>query len=241
MLGGSGGIRGAIQRLIENLTQREDSPEVQREKFELLQRLNHSEEEVVQLALQTLLVRGWHRDGTLKAASLEGVYFGAVDLSEADMRRSNLRQIQLNGANLTGANLAEADLTSANLTGTSLVKANLEGANLHGAFLYESNLSRANLREANLWDVRLGTTNLMEAMIDPEQMIAVNALHNATMPDGDRYDGRFNLPGDVDLAKFLMIDVEDTQSMAVFYGVSVGRYAEGQRWAQDNLPNLRTS
>jgi uncharacterized protein YjbI with pentapeptide repeats len=84
----------------------------------------------------------------------------APDLSQADIRGSQLQKINLSNtdlkeaklqySNLTGANLEKADLNKAKLLETSLQNANLKDINLSGAGLLESNLQFTDLENANL-------------------------------------------------------------------------------------------
>ena len=101
------------------------------------------------------------------------------DLSEADLRQTNLQkanlsQTNLNKAklqfsNLTGANLKEANLKKAKFQEAILQSANLKNANLAGAGMFEVNLQYANLENANLEgvqfneDVLFNQTNLKGA------------------------------------------------------------------------------
>jgi uncharacterized protein YjbI with pentapeptide repeats len=88
------------------------------------------------------------------------------------MRGANLEGADLSGANLSGANLEGAQLSQANLQGAEFRATNLQGADLHGANLE-------------------GARNL-----ETDELAKAHSLAEATLPDGSRYDGRFNLPGD---------------------------------------------
>ena len=44
------------------------------------------------------------------------------------------------------------------------------------------------------------------------------------MPDGKTYDGRFNLPGDLARARWAKVNMDDPESMAEFYGVTLEAY-----------------
>lgn len=76
-----------------------------------------------------------------------------LDLTEADLRGTDLRGMNLRRALLVGAKLARADLTGANLNEADLTRASLKFANL----------SRADLRRANLFKALLGESNATEA------------------------------------------------------------------------------
>jgi len=54
------------------------------------------------------------------------------------------------------------------------------------------------------------------------------------MPSGGIYDGRYNLPYDVELFKKHAKDVNNIQEWAFFYGVAVNEYLVGQEWARNH-------
>jgi hypothetical protein len=66
-------------------------------------------------------------------------------------------------------------------------------------------------------------------------------LAGSIMPDGSQYDGRFNLVGDIQFARFLdlELDVNDPAQMAEFYDVTADQYQRGQAWAHEFLKRLR--
>jgi uncharacterized protein YjbI with pentapeptide repeats len=127
-------------------------------------------------------------------------------LGDGSLRGVALCQAQLQGCDLMGANMSTIDLHQAQLTWAG---ANFSKADLTGADLYKANLRGAN----NLTD---------------EQLKRVKRLWGATMPDGNPYDGRFNLAGDLEIAHWGNINVNDPQAMADFHGVSLETYREGQ-------------
>lgn len=127
-----------------------------------------------------------------------------------------LRDVSLSDANLPGA-----DLSQANLRGTNFGRANLRGANLTDAQLHGALMGRVNLEGVST--------------VNDKQLAQPVSLLEATMPDGTRYDGRYRLPLDLDLAPREARKANDAERMAAFYGVSVEEYLEGQAWADDRL------
>jgi hypothetical protein len=104
---------------------------------------------------------------------------------------------------LYGARLIDRDRTivgliDADLTGTILIRADLTDANFAGAFLQDSyfmatSLVRANLRSTHLADatldwVDLSGADLSGADVSEEQLASCVSLHDATMPDGQKYE-----------------------------------------------------
>jgi hypothetical protein len=60
------------------------------------------------------------------------------------------------------------------------------------------------------------------------------------MPDGSRYNGRFNLQGDLKTAYREQVNVTDPAAVAAFLGTSLEDYQRGQAWAQENLSMLHS-
>lgn len=83
------------------------------------------------------------------------------------------------------------------LTNGSLKKADLSWANLQDAYLSRVKMSGANLHRANLKGAHLQKSDLEGVTVTDFQLAEARFLSTAIMPDGSRYDGRFNLPGDL--------------------------------------------
>ena len=60
-------------------------------------------------------------------------------------------------------------------------------------------------------------SNLREAKVSDEEIADCNILYGATMPDGNRYDGRFNLEGDIAFAREEGIKTDYSSAMARWY------------------------
>lgn len=171
--------------------------------MELIRKLRNPDNKRVLQAVEELRVRGWLQDGSLLNIPLCYVHMQGADLFEADLRKVDLHQ----------AHLEWADLSKANLEGSKLTRANLQGANFDSANLDGADLFKANLIEArNLTD---------------EQLSKCRRLFGATMPNGDPYDGRYQLNGDIEFARWGRVDVDDPQAMADFFGVTLDRYLSG--------------
>lgn len=172
--------------------------------MDLIRLLSNPDNKRVLQAVEELRVRGWLTDGSLLNVPLCHVHLQNADLLGADLRRVDFHQ----------AHLMWADLSQANLSGASLSRANFQGANMS-----QTNLAGADLFKANLTEVR----NLTEM-----QLAVAKRLWGAIMPNGETYDGRFNLPGDLEFAKWGRVDVHDPAAMARFLGVSLEAYLHGQ-------------
>ncbi|EOY7667092.1 pentapeptide repeat-containing protein [Listeria monocytogenes] len=73
-----------------------------------------------------------------------------ADLSNADLKNTNLRFANLRGAYLSNANLRGANLRFADISNANLSNANLSITDLSNANLYNANLRGTDLSDANL-------------------------------------------------------------------------------------------
>lgn len=143
---------------------------------DLIRKLHSPDSKHVLSAVEELRARGWLSQGALSGCSLRGTNLRAADLHKANLRCTDLSE----------AHLEWADLSMANLHQAKLVMAHLQGADLSMADLQDADLSMADLT---------GALNLTEG-----QLAQVYRLWDAILPDGNRYDGCFQLPGDRQLA-----------------------------------------
>jgi hypothetical protein len=175
------------------------------EKARLIAELGSQVHDVAIAAAEELARQGWLYDGSLLGANLQG-----ASLSEANLWKANLR-----GSHLVGANLSKAMLSEADLSEGYLYKADLREASLDGASLKHASLDNANLENAQ------GLTD--------KQLAEAFSLLGVTMPNGSRYNGRFNLKGDF-ITMHLMKILSTDESMAGFYQVTTEAYQWGQKW-----------
>jgi len=168
--------------------------------MELIRKLRSTDNNVVIRAVEEMRARGHLNDGSLKWIYLRFVKMQGADLHGADLRSADLNMAHLQRANLNAANLQSTKLNKANLRGAVLFEAKLEGASLTNAILQ-------------------GTQGLTD-----RQLAQSSSLRGAMMPDGSRYDGRFNLAGDLADARLWRVDIKDPIAMAEFYCVSVEEY-----------------
>lgn len=166
-----------------------------KEKYYLISKLTDPNNKTALDAIESLRQRGWLTDGSLASA--------------------NLRFVHIQGANLEGADLRKSNLNKADLRWADLSYANLEGARLLKADLYQANLSGTNLQDACLMESNLQGANNLEEI----QLAQAHSLLGATMPDGSRYDGRYNLAGDLQCAQVRRVDLNDPKAKASFYGI----------------------
>lgn len=243
-----GALRGIVQRLIENLSQQGDTGD---NKVLLIRQLRSSNNWTALRAAERLRSLGTLEDGSLHQANLAYANLSGADLhranlnhanlKEANLRGTNLQEARLSGVDLVGADLSMSNLFRADLSSGNLFRARLVQANLQETFLFQADLRGADFQDANLRAARLNNSRLDSANISLNQLIQVGMLAGTIVPDGSRYDGRFNLSGDIQFAQFLdlELDVNDPAKMAEFYEVSVETYRRGQEWAHEFLKRLR--
>ena len=170
------------------------------DKESLIRQMSSPTESFAIEAVRELRARGWLKNGRLEGANLS-----KADLQDVDLSNANLKRVDLSNANLQDTNL-----TNVNLEGSNLRNTNLKGAIFRGA-----NLKNADLTEAILTDAQ---------ELSDEQLAKVRTLVGASMVSGKRYNGRFNLEGDLLTAGVMR------RGMAAFYEVSQKNYEWGQEW-----------
>lgn len=131
-------------------------------------------------------------------------------------------------------------LSDGSLKNNEMWSANLEAAILHKSDLSFVDFGRANLRSSDLREAKLKDTVLTEvdftnARIRPSQLVEARALRDAIMPDGTKYDGRFNLLGDINRARKKGIDPSSPNDMADYYHIPVESYLSGQEKFYDRF------
>lgn len=174
---------------------------------ELINQLHSPENQKVLAAIEELRRGGWLTDGSMDHNSLCNVRMEAANLTGASLRKVDFHQ-----ARLQSADLSKADLNAAKLSRARLMGANLAETNLSGADMYKVNLT--------------GARNLTGA-----QLARAKRLFGAILPDGSTYDGRYNLNGDLEFARWGKVEVTDPAAMAEFFNVSLEDYLQGQRIA----------
>ena len=80
-----------------------------------------------------------------------------------------------------------------------------------------ADLRAADLRGADLSAANLNWADLSAAKVSAEQLADCAFLVCAKMPDGNRYDGRFNFKGDIEQVREDGVDTDDFEVMARWY------------------------
>jgi hypothetical protein len=182
----------------------------------VVNKLRSAEHQIVLQAIEELRSRGCLSDNTLSWICLRYANLQDSNLSAANLKNADLHKANLEMADLSYANLDDARLTRATMKLVNLDKASLDGASLIGA----------NLKGAK--NVRV------------EQLARAGRMRGSVLPDGNLYDGRFNLPGDFTDASILHVDLNDPAAIAAFYGVSLDEFLRGQEWHRVHMPSNST-
>ena len=229
--------------------QRQEKRDELRLKAELIARSGSIIRETAVAAISELAQRGWLFDGTLTEANLKGANLKGTILHSTVQGGANLKNAYLQNANLSDMRLYEvnlelAELGRAKLLRSQLVNANLKGANLdftdlEEAYLILTDLEGAHMFQTNIKNAKLWNANLLGVRdLTDSQLASASRMRDATMPNGNRYDGRYNLTGDIMDATDDGFDIENDETMAAWYGVSLTDYLQGQEWAKLNLSLL---
>lgn len=195
--------------------QAKEQERLERQRDDLVAQLNSRLNDDACRAAEKLRALGWMEDGSLVGVQLRNANLEGADLRWANLQRAQFYRANLRGANLFGANLRYAVLTGADLREAQMGKIELEGAYLEGAKLEGAR------------------------KLSMKRLAHTARLKGATMPNGERYNGCFNLKRDLMQAKKAGADLSDEASMSEWYGVSLEAYRRGQEYAA-RLPSEST-
>lgn len=244
---------GITVLIIDGLAKRQKRrKEDKKIKQDLLLRVRSQVNHIAVQALSELASNEWLYDGSLKEANLRGAnlakasfeddHRGYVDLEGAYLQSSDLSFIRLHHSNLARTNFLRANLSYAKLNRADLKDAQLTQSNLSYANLFDANLTNAVLKDADLTDCSLRFANLQGVVgCTSEQLAKAKALRNAKMQNGTKYDGRFNLIGDLQAAEDKGIDIMNQADLANWYGVSIEAFRGGQEWLRENSHQIMNS
>ncbi len=125
-------------------------------------------------------------DRKLERSSQPFVDLSNLDLRGSDLSFANLYRADLSGAQLTGVNLMWANLTQARLEGAILDQANLSGAQLGGATMTRASLREARLRGTDFSNAKLTNSNLQGADMTEFSFDGITAAVKLTGTDFSR-------------------------------------------------------
>jgi uncharacterized protein YjbI with pentapeptide repeats len=146
----------------------------------------------------------------LEEVDLRGTDIRGIDLSKADLRVSDLSNCalvdvnlskaymvstKLHGAQFMNVDFVETDMRYSDLSYSSIISGKL---NFHNANLYMADLRYADFGDPDSNGVKfhgaiLEEANLINSSISYDQLALASSLNKAIMPDGNVYDGRFEI------------------------------------------------
>ncbi len=219
--------------------QQQEKLEEERHKKGLLNKVRSQINNQAKLALEQLATIGLLFNGELEHAdfshsNLHQARFisyyklGGAKLRGVNFRGARLTEAWLNDADLENASLRYAKLQKSHLFNTVLQKADLQYSDFRGAYFFGADLRNVSGNNINIEDANIWETNLFGASLSEEMLMKAKRLRGSTLPNGSRYNGKFNLIGDLEDAKKDGVDVDNPTAMAAWYVVSTGSYEEGQ-------------
>ena len=153
---------------------------------------------------------------------LNGMQWSLQNLSEVSTKIGSLGGFTNQGQSFIHADFSDMDLRNSDYNAADFQYADFAGADLSGA--------------------QFVNANLCGAKITDEQLCKSSKLKGATMPDGNKYDGRYNLSGDLSVAeghiKSLNKNPGPKELAEHYYYISVEDYLAGQEWAEESLDTV---
>ena len=124
-------------------------------------------------------------------------------LNSGELRGKSLQGCAVQGGDFSNGACAEVDFSSADLRWSKWVGANLQKSKFH---------------DCNLTGADFSFSDLTGAYLTVDQMKECGSLWNATLPDGSRYDGRWQLPLEEARAADLGLSLNNPADRIEFYG-----------------------
>jgi hypothetical protein len=109
----------------------------------------------------------------------------------------------------------------------------LRGANWRGANLYRTDLRGSDLTNVQFEDADLTDANLTGAKVTHEQLERADRMRGAILRNGQRYDGRYVLEGDVQQIEAEGILIDELGFVAKWYGVTEQAYVNALDWHRE--------
>lgn len=159
--------------------------------------------------------KNWAYDGSLEQVSIENSNLEDAGFALVKMSRARFEDVNLNNSFFGLGDYTDCTFVNTTFEGADFSGASLKGVNFHNCILLNAHFHN----------------------ID-EQLIDALSLHGTIMPNGSKYDGRYQFPHDIKF--FFLRNIDNIPSnCAQYYGISVNEYEEGQSWAKININNFR--
>src|SRR5574341_283571 len=230
--------------------QRQAKLEEQHLRVELLNKVRSQVNDQARLALEQLISSDLLFNGSLEGENFSNgnlhqspfISFhraGSAKLRGANFRSAILSEAWLNEADLSDSILKHAKIQKAHLYKTNMQNADLVNTDLDGAYLFKADLRNTSMNNANVRNASFWETNLFNSSLSDIQLRTAFRLRGSILPEGSRYNGRFNLVGDIQDAEEDGTDTEDPKAMAAWYVVPLEEHLRGQEWARKHLPKMQ--
>ena len=108
------------------------------------------QEHIDRIKKDVALWNEWAAADPQNIANLSQADLRGTDLQKVNLKNAGMKEARLQFCNLNGADLENTNLKKAKLQETNLQSSNLKNAQLNGAGLFEANLQYANLENADL-------------------------------------------------------------------------------------------
>lgn len=191
-------------------------------------------------AARLLHVKGQLRKGILKKRLIDRADLRKVELPHADLTGTKINLCNFSEANFNGAILANTRIYDSIFPATFFHKASFKNSAIflttNNNFIFRNcSFRNADFTGLVFWNMINGKM-VEEAYF---QLLAAGSMRGAILPNGSRYDGRFNLEHDSPRTSNGGEKI-DVKFMAEFYGVSEEQYLLGQEWAvQNNIAEFK--
>lgn len=139
-------------------------------------------------------------------------------LNGIDLRHADLTSAPLEGGIIMNAELEDAILVNAKMSGVNFDNSNLNNAKLMGASLVGACLKNCRFYQTDLSGADLSWADLTGAtFITEDQLMSSNSLWGATLQDCEKYDGKYDLKGDIEEAMKFGLNYDDPEDRTRFY------------------------
>jgi hypothetical protein len=163
-----------------------------------------------------------------------GILFTVIVIDRLDANREDrlirerlLREMH-SRYNPVALNAIEELRVLGHLEGGIMRGRNFRGSSWQDANLYQADLRDVNLKNADVTNADLYEANLQGATVTPEQLRTTKTMRRCILPDGTKYDGRYNLHWDLALMRRDGFNPDDPASAAAYYEVPLEIYVAGQ-------------
>lgn len=122
------------------------------------------------------------------------------------------REALLNGQFFAGCNFSGIDFDGEDFSGTNFLGADFSNSSFIG-----TSFRSCNMNDVKFINSKLTHADFTGATLDIKKLKLANSLWMAILPDGNLYDGSFDLKGDIEIAKDKGYDLANTEQRKEFF------------------------